>query len=148
MKWVESAGLVKFDFLGLKTLTVIQRAVRFLERRGARVDIDRLPLDDQAAYGLLAAGQTVGVFQMEGQGMRDTLRKLRPASTGRDHRADLPLPARPDGFDRRICRLQDGAAAGKDPGGARGRPRRDLWGHRLPGTGDADRPDTGGLFLG
>jgi DNA polymerase-3 subunit alpha len=80
MKWVESAGLVKFDFLGLKTLTVIQRAVKHLERRGAGVSLAALPLDDAASYDLLASGQTVGVFQMEGQGMRDTLRKLRPSS--------------------------------------------------------------------
>src|SRR5579859_3490737 len=80
MKWVESAGLVKFDFLGLKTLTVIQRARTHLERRGAAIDLERLPLDDQAAYDLAASGQTVGVFQLEGQGMRDTLRKLRPSS--------------------------------------------------------------------
>ena len=80
MKWVESAGLVKFDFLGLKTLTVIQRAVKHLERRGAGVDLERLPLDDKASYELCASGQTVGVFQLEGQGMRDTLRKLRPGS--------------------------------------------------------------------
>jgi len=80
MKWVESAGLVKFDFLGLKTLTVIQRAIAFLERRGQGVDLETLPLDDAGAYALAASGQTVGVFQMEGQGMRDTLRKLRPSS--------------------------------------------------------------------
>jgi DNA polymerase-3 subunit alpha len=80
MKWVESAGLVKFDFLGLKTLTVIQRALKHLERRGAAIDLERLPLDDAAAYSLAASGQTVGVFQLEGQGMRDTLRKLRPSS--------------------------------------------------------------------
>ncbi|MDQ2859353.1 MAG: DNA polymerase III subunit alpha [Pseudomonadota bacterium] len=80
MKWVESAGLVKFDFLGLKTLTVIHRAVKHLERRGAGVALERLPLDDAATYELIASGHTVGVFQMEGQGMRDTLRKLRPAS--------------------------------------------------------------------
>jgi DNA polymerase-3 subunit alpha len=78
MKWVESAGLVKFDFLGLKTLTVIRRAMRHLERRGAGFDLERLELEDQTTYELLATGQTVGVFQMEGQGMRDTLRKLRP----------------------------------------------------------------------
>jgi DNA polymerase-3 subunit alpha len=78
MKWVESAGLVKFDFLGLKTLTVIRRALKHLERRGAAFDLERLALDDAATYRLLAAGHTVGVFQMEGQGMRDTLRKLRP----------------------------------------------------------------------
>jgi DNA polymerase-3 subunit alpha len=80
MKWVESAGLVKFDFLGLKTLTVIHRAVKHLARRGAVIDLERLPLEDAKTYELLASGQTVGVFQMEGQGMRDTLRKLRPAS--------------------------------------------------------------------
>ena len=78
MKWVESAGLVKFDFLGLKTLTVIDRALRFLERRGAAVDFASLALDDTAAYELLSSGGTVGVFQFEGQGMRDTLRQLRP----------------------------------------------------------------------
>ena len=80
MKWVESAGLVKFDFLGLKTLTVIWRAVRMLERRGAGISLEHLPLDDPGAYELLSAGHTVGVFQMEGQGMRDTLRKLRPST--------------------------------------------------------------------
>jgi DNA polymerase-3 subunit alpha len=80
MKWVESAGLVKFDFLGLKTLTIIHRAVKHLERRGAGIDLERLALDNTATYDLCAQGQTVGVFQLEGQGMRDTLRKLRPAS--------------------------------------------------------------------
>ena len=80
MKWVESAGLVKFDFLGLKTLTVIQRAMKHLERRGAGFDLERLPLEDAPTYELLSSGQTVGVFQMEGQGMRDTLRKLRPST--------------------------------------------------------------------
>src|SRR5258706_7022004 len=78
MKWVESAGPVKFDFLGLKTLTVIDRAVQLMARRGAGVDMSTIPLDDQAVYSMMSAGQTVGVFQLEGQGMRDTLRKLRP----------------------------------------------------------------------
>jgi DNA polymerase-3 subunit alpha len=80
MKWVESAGLVKFDFLGLKTLTVLDRAVKHLKKRGAEVDLDTLPLDDPATYELLASGQAVGVFQLESQGMRDTLRKLRCGS--------------------------------------------------------------------
>jgi len=80
MKWVESAGLVKFDFLGLKTLTVIHRAMTHLKARGAAFDIDLLPLDDAKTYELCSSGHTVGVFQMEGQGMRDTLRKMRPAS--------------------------------------------------------------------
>ncbi len=80
MKWVESAGLVKFDFLGLKTLTVIDKALKFLDQRGARVDMGVLPVDDAKTYELMSAGHTVGVFQMEGQGMRDTLRQLRPNS--------------------------------------------------------------------
>jgi DNA polymerase-3 subunit alpha len=80
MKWVESAGLVKFDFLGLKTLTVLDRAVEHLKARGAAVDLDALPLDDARTYELFGSGQTVGVFQLEGQGMRDTLRKMQPTS--------------------------------------------------------------------
>ncbi|WP_421935588.1 DNA polymerase III subunit alpha [Phenylobacterium sp.] len=80
MKWVESAGLVKFDFLGLKTLTVIDRAVKYLEKRGSAVDMAALPLDDGPAYELMSNAQTIGVFQLEGQGMRDTLRQLRPGS--------------------------------------------------------------------
>jgi DNA polymerase-3 subunit alpha len=78
MKWAEAAGLVKFDFLGLKTLTVIETARKLLARRGIVLDPAKLPLDDPAAYELLQRGDTVGVFQLEGQGMRDALRKLKP----------------------------------------------------------------------
>jgi DNA polymerase-3 subunit alpha len=78
MKWVEPAGLVKFDFLGLKTLTVIQNAVDLLKLRGIEVDISAIPLDDPATYQLYSRADTVGVFQVEGQGMRDALRQLHP----------------------------------------------------------------------
>ena len=78
MKWVENAGLVKFDFLGLKTLTVIDRALKHLRKRGASVDMASLALDDVKTYELMGNAQTVGVFQFEGQGMRDTLRQLKP----------------------------------------------------------------------
>ena len=78
MKWAEAAGLVKFDFLGLKTLTVIETARELLARRGVTLDPARLPLDDAASYALMARGDTVGVFQLEGAGMRDALRKLKP----------------------------------------------------------------------
>jgi DNA polymerase III subunit alpha len=77
MKWVEPAGLVKFDFLGLKTLTVIARALKFLKERDIEIDLDTLPFDDPKTYELLASGKTLGVFQLESQGMRDTLRKMR-----------------------------------------------------------------------
>ena len=78
MKWVESAGLVKFDFLGLKTLTVIDRALKFIRREGRDVGPEWAAMNDEATYDLMASGQTLGVFQLEGQGMRDTLRKVRP----------------------------------------------------------------------
>ncbi|HUZ63604.1 MAG TPA: DNA polymerase III subunit alpha [Acetobacteraceae bacterium] len=78
MKYVEAAGLVKFDFLGLTTLTILQRAVGFLKKLGIGVDLDRLPLDDPPTYEMLARGDAGGVFQFESQGMRDVLRQMRP----------------------------------------------------------------------
>ena len=78
MKWVEEAGLVKFDFLGLKTLTVIQGALNLLARRGAVIDIGAIPLDDPATYALYASAATVAVFQVESAGMRTALRQLKP----------------------------------------------------------------------
>jgi DNA polymerase-3 subunit alpha len=78
MKDVEKAGLVKFDFLGLKTLTVLVRAVELLKRKGVEIDIDHLPLDDKKTYDMLSKGDTVGVFQLESTGMRDAVRRLRP----------------------------------------------------------------------
>jgi len=82
MKYVESAGLVKFDFLGLKTLSVLQRAVKLLARRGIEVDLSALSWDDPAVYELLQRGDTVGVFQLESEGMRKTLAAVRPTNFG------------------------------------------------------------------
>ena len=78
MKWVEQAGLVKFDFLGLTTLTILQRAAAYLNDLGITVDLDRLPLDDAATYAMLQRGDAGGVFQFESAGMRDVLRQMRP----------------------------------------------------------------------
>jgi DNA polymerase III subunit alpha len=78
MKWVEPAGLVKFDFLGLKTLTVLDRAVKLVRRRGIDIDLSNLPLDDAKTFEMLARGETVGVFQVESQGMRRALVDMRP----------------------------------------------------------------------
>ncbi|EDP63777.1 DNA polymerase III, alpha subunit [alpha proteobacterium BAL199] len=78
MKWVEPAGLVKFDFLGLKTLTVLQRAVDLLKEGGIALDLAKIPLEDEATYTMLARGESTGVFQLESSGMRDVLRRLRP----------------------------------------------------------------------
>jgi DNA polymerase III subunit alpha len=77
MKWVEPAGLVKFDFLGLKTLTVLQKTVEMLSRRGVAVDLSMIPLDDKKTYEMLGRGETVGVFQVESGGMRKALVEMR-----------------------------------------------------------------------
>ncbi len=96
MKWVEQAGLVKFDFLGLKTLTVIQNAVNLILKSGRDLhvgpegealytpaegtenDINAIPLDDEKSYKLYAAARTVAVFQVESSGMMDALRRMKP----------------------------------------------------------------------
>ncbi|MDA7428567.1 DNA polymerase III subunit alpha [Primorskyibacter aestuariivivens] len=96
MKWVEQAGLVKFDFLGLKTLTVIQNAMDLIFKsgrplhvsatgtelyepaEGAENQINAIPLDDEAAYKLYAAAKTVAVFQVESSGMMDALKRMKP----------------------------------------------------------------------
>src|SRR5215472_5970687 len=78
MKWVEQAGLVKFDFLGLKTLTVLQTAVALVRRRGIKIDLAAIPLDDIKTFQMLARGETIGVFQVESAGMRRALVDMRP----------------------------------------------------------------------
>jgi DNA polymerase III subunit alpha len=78
MKWVEQAGLVKFDFLGLKTLTVLETAVALVRKRGIEIDLLSVPLDDRKTFEMLAHGETVGVFQVESQGMRRALVDMRP----------------------------------------------------------------------
>src|ERR1700687_2121481 len=78
MKWVEQAGLVKFGFLGLKTLTVLQTAVALVKRRGIDIDLTAIPLDDTKTYDLLARAEAVGVFQLESAGMRRALLDMRP----------------------------------------------------------------------
>jgi DNA polymerase-3 subunit alpha len=77
MKYVEQASLVKFDFLGLKTLTVIEKAVEILKGQGITVDIVTIPLDDAKTYEMLRRGDAAGVFQFEGAGMRDCLRQMK-----------------------------------------------------------------------
>ncbi len=78
MKYIEQAGLVKFDFLGLTTLTILRRAQDFLAGEGIEVDLERLPFDDAMTWDMLQKGDAGGVFQFEGQGMRDVLRQMRP----------------------------------------------------------------------
>ncbi|MEM7700409.1 MAG: DNA polymerase III subunit alpha [Pseudomonadota bacterium] len=82
MKNVESSGLVKFDFLGLKTLSVLRKAVDLLAERGIEMDLGALPLDDEGVYKLMQAGNTVGVFQLESEGMQRTLKAVKPSNFG------------------------------------------------------------------
>ena len=78
MKYAEMAGLVKFDFLGLKTLTVLQKAVELVAKKGISIDLLKLPEGDKKTYQLLSIGDATGVFQLESAGMRDTLKRLKP----------------------------------------------------------------------
>ncbi|MBU2499443.1 MAG: DNA polymerase III subunit alpha, partial [Proteobacteria bacterium] len=79
MDQIEKLGLIKFDFLGLRTLTVIKHALMLIEKTaGQRIDIDKIPLDDEATYQLCSEGKTTGVFQLESSGMKELLRRLRP----------------------------------------------------------------------
>ena len=79
MKWVEAAGLVKFDFLGLKTLTVIDKTINLIkEKKGINIDISKIPIDDKETFDLLGSGNTIGIFQLESTGMQDVLRNMKP----------------------------------------------------------------------
>ena len=91
MHGVEKLGLLKMDFLGLRTLSVIEDTVSLLRRRGVELDVDHLPLDDERTYAMLQTGDTTGVFQLEGVGMRSLIKLL------------LPEPVRgPDGPGRAV----------------------------------------------
>src|SRR5262249_57224416 len=78
MKWVEQAGLVKFDFLGLKTLTVLETAAALLRKRGVEIDLAAIPLDDEKTYAMLARAEAGGSFQLESQGKWRALLGIRP----------------------------------------------------------------------
>jgi len=78
MKGLEELGLLKMDFLGLRNLTVIDKAVKLIKQKGEKVDIEKLPLDDAKVYEIFSKGFTIGVFQFESSGMREFLKKLKP----------------------------------------------------------------------
>ena len=78
---IESTGLIKMDFLGLKTLSVIKEALLNIKKsRGIDIDIDHIPIDDETTYRLYAEGKTVGTFQFESAGMQKYLRELQPTT--------------------------------------------------------------------
>jgi len=94
MKDIEKIGLLKMDFLGLKTLTMIEQTLRIIKKtRNETVDLEALMLDDKAAYEMLSRAEALGVFQLESSGMRDLLKKMKP--TGFDHLVALLALYRP-----------------------------------------------------
>ena len=147
MKWVEQAGLVKFDFLGLKTLTVLSTAVELVRQRGIEIDLSRIPLDDAKTYEHLRLGETVGIFQVESQGMRRALVDMQPDRFEDHHRAGRAVSAGPDGEYPDLLRAQARPGADRIPASkAAADIGSDIRRHHLSGTGDADRARSRGLF--
>ncbi len=139
---VERAGLLKMDFLGLRNLTMLSKAVDFIEQTtGQRVDPYKFPLDDAETFALLCRGETKGIFQLESGGIRDLLTKMKP-----DHFSDIiatnalyrPGPLE-GGMVEDYVQVKHGRkqAEYKHPV-MRGSPGRDARRDGLPGTGDAD----------
>jgi DNA polymerase-3 subunit alpha len=147
MKWVEPAGLVKFDFLGLKTLTVLANCVKLLGKRGVEVDLAKIPLGDAATYNMLGRGETVGVFQLESAGMRKALVEMR-ADRFEDIIALVAL-YRPGPMANipAYCAVKLGEErAPLHPPQDRAGVEGDIWRHHLPGAGDANRANPLRLF--
>ncbi|OWK24089.1 hypothetical protein AJ87_25570 [Rhizobium yanglingense] len=146
MKWVEQAGLVKFDFLGLKTLTVLKVAVDFVAKRGIKVDLAAIPLDDKKTYEMLSRGETVGVFQVESAGMRKALIGMKPDCI--EDIIALVALYRPGPMEntRPTMPASMGRRGRVDPSDDRSPAQGDTGRHRLSGTGDADRPGPVRLF--
>ncbi len=167
MKWVEQAGLVKFDFLGLKTLTVIRNAVDLIlgggralheaadgtrlydPAKGTENDIGQIPLDDAKSYALYASARTVAVFQVESSGMMDALRRMKPTCI--EDIVALVALYRPGPMENipKYCEVKNGLSERESIHPAdRPHPGGDAGDHRLPGAGDGDRPGHGGLQPG
>jgi DNA polymerase-3 subunit alpha len=140
MKEIERVGLLKMDFLGLSTLTLIFDAIAEIKRDdGVELDIDAIPLDDAKTYQIFQDGQTYGIFQFESSGMRDILRKAKPQRL--DDLIALnalyrPGPLRSGMVDDFIARKQ-GRPRSSTSCRSSSRSGRHLRRHRLPGTGDA-----------
>ena len=152
MNGLEKLALLKMDFLGLTTLTLIEDALRMIEKRhGVKLVPEDLPLDDPAAYEIFCKGFTSGVFQFESPGMRDILRRYQPSRI-----EDLtalnalyrPGPIQGGMLDDFIERKHGRRAVQYDLPELKEHPRRDLRRDPLPGTGDADFQPPGGLLAG
>ena len=111
MDWVERIGLLKFDFLGLRNLTVMKKAIDEI-RRTTKADFDLVddPDDDASTYEMLGRGETIGVFQLESDGMKRVCVELQPVAFRRHHRAGRALPPGADGLDPGLHRATSTAA--------------------------------------
>ena len=143
---IEAIGLVKFDFLGLRTLTIIDwtlATVNERRRSGAEapLDLESLSTDDPATYELIRSGATTAVFQLESRGMRDLVRRLLPDCFDDVIALVAPVPPRPAPIrnGRGLHRAQARSGGGRVPApGARIHSQADLRGHPVSGAGDAD----------
>ena len=150
-QWVmgdlEKVGLLKMDFLGLRTLTLLDNAVKLIEKtRGESIDLYKLPLDDPETYALLQRGDAKGVFQFESDGIRELLKRMKPDNI-RDIIACMALyrpgPLEGGMVDDYVNCKHGREQAGLCAPGHGGSARRDLRRHGLPGTGHAD-PESAG----
>ena len=141
MHGVEDLGLLKMDFLGLRNLSVIERALDLIEAdTGVRPDIDAVALDDEPTLEMLRRADSIGVFQLEGAAMRQTLRSLAPDQLRRRRRPGRPLPAGTHGGQHapRLPGAQERAqGAHLPPSRHRADPQGHLRAHALPGVRDA-----------
>ena len=141
MTTLEELGLLKMDFLGLRTLTVIQDAIRLVEKStGVKLVTEKLNYNDKAVLDYIGTGKTDGIFQIESAGMKSFMEGTSSTEFGRYYRRNFSLPARSDGFHPTVYQR-------KKPSGAdylrmpavKADPGTDLWLHCIPGTGYADR---------
>ena len=88
MKYVELSGLIKFDFLGLTTLTILDKATKLISSTNKNFKLNEIIMDDPKTFKMLGSGRTTGVFQLESSGMKDVLKRLKPGQNGEIHITD------------------------------------------------------------
>ena len=141
-------GMLKMDFLGLKTLTVIEDTLKLIHQREPEFSLKDIPLDDAASFALFNRGETIGLFQMESGGMTSVSKQLDVQKLDDIMALDRALSAGSDGSDRRLHQAQERAEQDQlRASAARGNLRRDLRRHDLPGAGDGGGQPARRLFV-
>ena len=141
MSVLDSLGLLKVDFLGLATLTIMARACELIQQRhGVELNLNNIPTDDPATYELMGRGDTAGVFQVEGSGMRRWLMQMKPQGAGQCDRHGGTVPAWTDGIYPGLHQAHAWRRkSGLPPPDAGADLQGDLWLPGLPGTADVCR---------